>query len=299
MTARLGDDGYQGYGSIDPMVAGGFTPRASVGRFGELQNKLSRSIFDIGRQTNTLRDLHRQASRGQGDVASLARQLEHKLADVQGLCKDAGQNMVTLAMTAKDSGEREKQLIANSLRADFERAFSNFNNVQTDVINLLKNLPPQRLGPDTETNPFGDSGEVVFDDDNEKARLIQREREQAQRRELQQRRQQELLLEEDTTMIQQRYEDLRKLEQDVVTLNQLMRDIMVLVIEQGEQIDTIEQHVEYTQQKTVAGRKNLQKAEQLQKSNRRLCLCIICICLSILIALGITSGIVAAIVKNN
>ena len=67
MTARLGDDGYQGYGSIDPMVAGGFTPRASgkcllrcyavlikappVGRFGELQNKLSRSIFDIGRQS--------------------------------------------------------------------------------------------------------------------------------------------------------------------------------------------------------------------------------------------------------
>jgi len=31
-------------------------------------------------------------------------------------------------------------------------------------------------------------------------------------RELQQRRQQELLLEEDTTMIQQRYEDLRNLE---------------------------------------------------------------------------------------
>ena len=27
--------------------------------------------------------------------------------------------------------QREKQLIANSLRADFERAFSNFNNVQT------------------------------------------------------------------------------------------------------------------------------------------------------------------------
>ena len=27
--------------------------------------------------------------------------------------------------------QREKQLIANTLRADFERAFSNFNNVQT------------------------------------------------------------------------------------------------------------------------------------------------------------------------
>jgi len=66
MTARLGDDGYQGYGSFEPMVTGGFNPRVSGeyrfscdilikvppgGRFGELQNKLSRSIFDIGRQS--------------------------------------------------------------------------------------------------------------------------------------------------------------------------------------------------------------------------------------------------------
>ena len=63
------------------------------------------------------------------------------------MCKDAAQNMFNLALSAKNSGEvfkasffkimllgllqREKQLIANTLRSDFERAFSNFNNVQS------------------------------------------------------------------------------------------------------------------------------------------------------------------------
>ena len=112
---------------------------------------------------------------------------------------------------------------------------------------------------------------------------------------------------------------------DVLILNNLMRDIMALVIEQGEQIgewlsvlciglhvrihiclcvsdtythtththarahththtlqwlyilnyniifatDTIEQHVEYTQQKTTAGRKKLAQAKALQVSNYR------------------------------
>ena len=60
--------GLQGYGAIDEGAGGGFNPRASGtfvllclgaflinvhlgGRFGELQNKLSRAIFDIGRQS--------------------------------------------------------------------------------------------------------------------------------------------------------------------------------------------------------------------------------------------------------
>lgn len=75
MAARLGYDDYQGYGSIDETGVGGFNPRASGGRFGELQNKLSRAIFDIGRQTNTLREYHQQISRGQGDVDELAGQM--------------------------------------------------------------------------------------------------------------------------------------------------------------------------------------------------------------------------------
>ena len=69
MTARLGDDEYQGYGSIDEAAGGGFNPRASgmyatllssyvvlikpplEGRFGELQSRLSKAIFDIGRHS--------------------------------------------------------------------------------------------------------------------------------------------------------------------------------------------------------------------------------------------------------
>ena len=67
--AMFGDSSaHQGYGSIDDAAGGGFNPRASgmhvllffsavlinahLGeRFGELQNKLSRAIFDIGRQS--------------------------------------------------------------------------------------------------------------------------------------------------------------------------------------------------------------------------------------------------------
>lgn len=223
---------------------------------------------------------------------------EHKLADVQKTCKDAGQNMFNLAMAANNSGEREKQLIANTLRADFERAYSNFSNVQTDVIHLLKNLPPQRP-PDFGITPtYGDSSEAFLEDDHESVRLLRKEQESRHKRELELRHQQELLLEDDTTLIQQRVEEMRQLEADVLILNNLMRDIMALVIEQGEQIDTIEQHVEYTQQKTTAGRKKLVQAKALQQSNRKLCCCIICILVIVLVALGIVSGIIAGVVKS-
>ena len=38
---------------------------------------------------------------------------ENKLADVQKMCKDAGQNMFNLVLSAKNSGEVTKPVIAS------------------------------------------------------------------------------------------------------------------------------------------------------------------------------------------
>jgi len=88
-------------------------------------------------------------------------------------------------------------------------------------------------------------------------------------------------------MIREREENLRQLESDIVNVNEIFKDLAIMVHEQGETIDSIEANVDQTQQHVEAGNVQLQKAKGHQSAARKKKCCLILILLIAVIALAL------------
>lgn len=94
--------------------------------------------------------------------------------------------------------------------------------------------------------------------------------------------------------IQDRHQDIFKIEQSIIELQQLFLDIAVLVNAQGEQFQQIEVHVGKAIDHTEVGVKELHEAGKLQKKSRKKMMviigCIIVIIVIIVVVVVVTKG---------
>lgn len=86
------------------------------------------------------------------------------------------------------------------------------------------------------------------------------------------------------SMVAQRDEEIRKIVETIAELAQIMKDLSVLVVEQGTILDRIDYNIEQVAQQVEAGVSELEKAEKKQKASRSI-LCIAALIVCILIVL--------------
>ncbi|KAF3856520.1 hypothetical protein F7725_017243 [Dissostichus mawsoni] len=79
-----------------------------------------------------------------------------------------------------------------------------------------------------------------------------------------------MLVEQNTVMVEEREREIRQIVQSISDLNEIFRDLAGMVVEQGTVLDRIDFNVEQACVKTEEGVKQLQKAEQYQKKNRKM-----------------------------
>jgi len=93
---------------------------------------------------------------------------------------------------------------------------------------------------------------------------------------------QELAL--DTEFLDKREKELNKISKSINDLNQLFRDISSFVVEQGTILDQIEYNVDAAATKTEEGLKQLKKADQYQRKDRKM-KAILCMAVTVAILL--------------
>ena len=71
---------------------------------------------------------------------------------------------------------------------------------------------------------------------------------------------QEIAIDSDLALMQEREQQIRQLESDILDINEIFRDLGTLVHEQGEQIDSIENNVEQAYNQVEAGNEQLTQA---------------------------------------
>ncbi|WOL15729.1 syntaxin-132 [Canna indica] len=91
--------------------------------------------------------------------------------------------------------------------------------------------------------------------------------------------------------IQERHDTVREIEGKLIELQQVFRDMAVLVEAQGEMLDNIESEVNRASDFVTSGVNVLNKARKLQKNTRK------CTCIAIIILLIIIAVIVLAIIR--
>uniref|UniRef100_A0A1I8HYU0 t-SNARE coiled-coil homology domain-containing protein n=2 Tax=Macrostomum lignano TaxID=282301 RepID=A0A1I8HYU0_9PLAT len=96
-------------------------------------------------------------------------------------------------------------------------------------------------------------------------------------------------LQDDLQAAEERESQLRQLEQDIVGINEMFKDLAQMVHEQGDMVDSIEDHVGQAVMQVDEGNKNLKQAVTYQKSARRKK---IIIALVVIVALAILAVII-------
>ncbi|XP_062896641.1 t-SNARE domain-containing protein 1 [Mobula hypostoma] len=101
--------------------------------------------------------------------------------------------------------------------------------------------------------------------------------------------------EDEVESIKQREEALLQIEADMLDVNQIIKDLALLVHEQGENIDSIEANIERAATNVDTANEQLMKASQHQKRARKMKCCFL---LATLVILAVIIIIIAASVKH-
>uniref|UniRef100_A0A8C4Q2F5 Syntaxin 16 n=1 Tax=Eptatretus burgeri TaxID=7764 RepID=A0A8C4Q2F5_EPTBU len=104
--------------------------------------------------------------------------------------------------------------------------------------------------------------------------------------------QQLLMVEQNSLLVTEREREIRQVVQSIYELNEIFRDLADMIVEQGTVLDRIDFNMEQTCVKTQEGIKQLQKAENYQKKNRKM-LCILFLVIIIIILVVTLIGIKA------
>jgi len=82
-----------------------------------------------------------------------------------------------------------------------------------------------------------------------------------------------------------RYKQIQDLEQSIIQTSQLMRDLAILVDQQTEQLDSISINVNSARDDIAESNARISRAIEIKKSERKLGICIICMCLTLVICI--------------
>lgn len=234
--------------------------------FEEISEHIGTNVIKINNAANELTKAMRILGTDR-DSVGLRDRIHERAQSTNKIIADTTKSVKRLVRTKNISQSQKFQL--ERLRNDFEESVKRFTELQKKAAEKVRTSKSVRP-------PSQVSAIIDFTDDDEEA-LIEKER-----REEQLLRQQEVI-EEDTALILEREERIQQLEGDILDVNEIFRELGVMVSEQGDQIDSIEANIETACARVEGGYEQLKKAETYQKRSRKK-MCLLLLFLIIIVA---------------
>ncbi|XP_004370262.1 syntaxin-16 isoform X1 [Trichechus manatus latirostris] len=243
--------------SLDPEAAVGVTKRLPpkwVDGVDEIQYDVSR-IKQKMKELASLHDKHlnRPTLDDSSEDEHAIEITAQEITQLFHRCQRAVQALPSRAR--RGCSEQEGQLLRNvvaSLAQALQELSTSFRHAQSGYLKRMKNREERAQHFFDTSVPLMDDGDDntlydrVFTDD------------------------QLVLVEQNTLMVEEREREIRQIVQSISDLNEIFRDLGAMIVEQGTVLDRIDYNVEQSCIKTEDGLKQLHKAEQYQKKNRKM-----------------------------
>ncbi|PIK45044.1 putative syntaxin-7 [Apostichopus japonicus] len=176
------------------------------------------------------------------------------------LAKDTNKmlkDLTAIPPSTNQSDSRQQRMQKDRLTNDFSDSLNQFQRVQRDAAKVERECVERARGTTDSVDPFSGGYDSTA---------------QAQ------------VQVEDMDALVERENQLKKLESDILDVNQIFKDVASMVHEQGEMIDSIEANVESAEVHVESANTQLVKAREYQKKARRKkFMLIICILITLLI----------------
>lgn len=258
--------------------------------FGQLANQISAGVQRLSQNVSNVERLVRQLGTPQ-DSEQIRQRLHELVNSSNSLAKDTSELLKRLASARTgefDADDRAQRLQRERLMSQFSDILSRLQESQRDAAKKEK-MSFLRARAQSQTtsdwNPFEDD---LRRDADLRSQTTSGGSSGGDATRLQ--------IEQDVDIqaLRDREEAIRGLESDISDVNQIFKDLAVLVHEQGEVIDSIEANVESAQVQVEHATGQLADARRYKaKSRRKLC-CIILIGAVILFTIGLV-----VILSNN
>jgi len=237
--------------------------------FQKLAQTIGTSIRKILQNVSSMQRMTNQLGTAQ-DNPELKQQLHQIRIYTQQLVKDTGNLLNELA----DCKERHLKIQRDRLVDEFAASITAFQSVQRKFVDLEKTAvrqayenKPVAIKPPSGSNNSssgGGFGSSLFEDNFVKS---------GQQTQVQE--------EIDLQALEEQERQIRELEENIVSVNEIYKKLGALVYEQGNTIDSIEQSVENTSVFVQEGAEQLRKASEYRNKVRRKKVLLILIAISV------------------
>ncbi|XP_051265285.1 syntaxin-7 [Dicentrarchus labrax] len=199
------------------------------------------------------------------DSSQLRQTLQQKQQQGNQLAKETDRLIKTFSALPVGADQRQRKIQKERLLNDFSAALNSFQKIQRQAADKEREFVARvrassRVSGGQPDDSFGNVSPFHSDS-------------QAQA-------QAEAITEEDLRLIQERESSIRQLESDITDINDIFKDLGMMVHEQGDMIDSIEANVENADVSVQSGTQQLARAAEYQRSSRKK-ICILMIVLAV------------------
>lgn len=267
------------YGTVSGQSTG-FT----TDEFSRVQQRVASGTQEIKRLTGALQRLSEQLGT-QSDGEDLRRHVHNTQ---KSALEHIQMSQAGLKELVRSASSREQHLAAKSLVRQVKQAGDECSRAMEVLLQKLKKYqtPPTPAGPSSAG--YLDSGELDMDGD--RARLLRSPV-------TQQAVQQEFIVSNEAVEAETRAAAMHDLQRDIVDMNDVMRDLGIMVNSQGESIGNLETNVEKAHAEVTHGNQQLGSAVRYKKCSRKLC-CVIWTILAIVFLVIVIVIIIVALVVS-
>ncbi|KAM4797218.1 syntaxin-12 isoform 2-T2 [Rhinophrynus dorsalis] len=245
--------------------------------FNSIIQTCSGNVQRITHNTAQIRRLLSQLGTSE-DSSKLQQNLQQIQHSTNVLAKETNtylKDLSSLPTPLSPAEQRQQKLQKDRLMNDFSAALNHFQSIQRQVSEKEKETVARARAGSRVSGDERQKEEQLVSFDNEDWNQMQSQEEEC------------AITEQDLELIKERESAIQKLEADILDVNQIFKDLAVMIHDQGEMIDSIEANVESAEVHVERGTEQLQRASYYQKKSRKK----ICILVLILVAAAFILGI--------
>ncbi|XP_046704508.1 syntaxin-12 [Silurus meridionalis] len=241
--------------------------------FSNLFQTCSSNIQKITHNTGQIKSMLFQLG-SRPDTPELQDRLQQMQHYTNQLAKETNKHLKelgSLPLPQSPSEQRQQRIQKDRLMNEFSAALNNFQVVQRRAAEREReSMARARAGSHFLVEESNQEEQLVTFEKNEDSGLFQSQVEE------------EPITYEDLELIKERETNIRQLEADIMDVNQIFKDLAVMIHDQGDIIDSIEANVESSVVHVEHGTEHLQRAAYYQRKSRKR-MCILALVLSLVV----------------
>ncbi|XP_067840627.1 syntaxin-7-like [Heptranchias perlo] len=240
----------------------------------QLSQCITVNIQKIAQNSAEIQRILNQLGKPQDNV-ELRQQLRQQQQLVNHLAKETETCIKEFGLLSPAIEQRQRKLQKDRLVGEFTTALANFQRIQREAAEKEKEFVARvRAGSRLSTGLPDSQKEghlVSFDSQNQFQDQVE-----------------DGITEEDLKLIRERESAINQLESDILDINEIFKDLGMMIHEQGDLVDSIEANVETAEVHVQQANQQLNRAAEYQRKSRKK----ICILIVVLVILAVVVGLI-------